>query len=495
LNKKESENKIDNEELIEEKVTNMNKEEVLDDEWNENVNNEKEIKEINTEEEWNENENENKQEKAKIEEKIILINKLKIEKSNTDISSEKSSTFDFANDIKNVEEFEDSDEIVTPRFTPRENKTPSFINKILSPLSRFNSAQVINPNDKLNSESKSISFKTIKSFKKIKIYEGIMEMYLEKKYKKVYLRYTMDNFLRFYDNELYKKAFLKLPSKDIILTEYVSEGIQRMEFKTLTFHEMLDIFDINLQLNDLKFPDKLDCLIGVKYLKSKNSEYNTITLKLPQNDKTTFFHALEKYVKIEMKKTKDTEDFDKFSIYFIESENNEIIGLFNICRNNSLSDDLIYSLFTLLPTVFNKNLIDFCKECVKIEIEKNTIFESVFRVNSIMSKSISQYFKIFGIEYVTQNFKDIINEICELNLNFEGSNLDENVSIFKKVLQKLFNIIFDTAILVPIQFVVILDELRKLSDQKFKNDGLIPVGGIFFLRFLCIFIFNFKAQY
>jgi hypothetical protein len=160
----------------------------------------------------------------------------------------------------------------------------------------------------------------------------------------------------------------------------------------------------------------------------------------------------------------------------------ELIDIINICNN--LTDEVVLSFILLSDTIFEINSIKFCIYSLENEINFNQRPETLFRRNSISSKSITIFFKLYGSNFIINKFSNIIKEICDNDINLEidpfrnNKNNDEiiqnNVNIIMDYTIRFFNILYHSLNDIPIQFIHILNEMRIKSEKKFK--------GFFFLK-------------
>jgi hypothetical protein len=182
-------------------------------------------------------------------------------------------------------------------------------------------------------------------------------------------------------------------------------------------------------------------------------------------------------------------EFEKFKIFLKE---NEIEQIFNINNAVLLSDEIIFSILILSDSILEKNSIQLCLNLIKLEMDRNNKPENLFRVNTISSKFITIFFKFLGLNYLIENFYNLINDICDKDLYLEidpeaiksNSNKDlntdeiyqKNLSILNEYIQNIFNIIFNSYKFFPLELILILEEIKNVTEKKFTNFGIICVG-------------------
>jgi hypothetical protein len=171
-------------------------------------------------------------------------------------------------------------------------------------------------------------------------------------------------------------------------------------------------------INNFKF-------IGIENIGETN-EYNKI--KLDENKyneiktKITETEINFKKVQPNSEYNKNFKNINEFSNFIKKIKFLKIIEIIQIIEQNNinlLTEEKIISLFLLCNTVFEKNNIIICLLTIQNEINISDKPETIYRVNSLSSKYITIFCKLYGNVYLKKFFSILINQI-----NFENENLE-----------------------------------------------------------------------
>ncbi|EDO14504.1 hypothetical protein Kpol_257p1, partial [Vanderwaltozyma polyspora DSM 70294] len=194
-----------------------------------------------------------------------------------------------------------------------------------------------------------------------------------------------------------------------------------------------------------------------------------------------------------------------------------------ICSNLRLEDvsEILLDFFQSynreddwFVTLLNKELLDLNKkssESLENGSGSNHILNSIFRSNSILTKSLERYFYRIGEEYLNAAIGDILREIvisddyCEIDAS--KININDNIKLTEILeenrlkligwVTKIWNAIYTTNSDLPFLIKSQLKNLRKkldliYPDRNEEMDRIIlkSVSSILFLRFFCPVILN-----
>lgn len=140
-------------------------------------------------------------------------------------------------------------------------------------------------------------------------------------------------------------------------------------------------------------------------------------------------------------------------------------------------------------------------------VSSNNIYNSLFRGNSLLTKTLEKYFFRVGYEYLDKSIGIILREIITLDVSCEidpsrisGSNdekaalLAENYSTLMEWSKRLWQRIYETSNDLPVdlknQLKTLRKRLEKVHIERDVNFILNSVSSILFLRFFCPVILN-----
>jgi hypothetical protein len=331
----------------------------------------------------------------------------------------------------------------------------------------------------------------------------------------------------FFELELNEIVFLKedkikirILLKNLILIEEDDENLITFEnLYKLIFEnkekkkerEISKNNDININENlDDKEKYNINIERNIKNEKNKNKilKSKNLTLKYNNNNKDEILKLkikkeiyekeflneifLKNIQKYEEKLKKNLKNFEELIKELKKLKIKEYIELLILIPNSHLTNDAMSSIIFLNENLFNFSFPEICEESIKYEINLNNRYQNLFRTNSLFTKYLSLYFKFFGQQYLTDNFSKFINKICNEDKNYEVNHgddkkdlIEKNVKNIESLVLELFNLLIKSVDNIPIELKYILNILNYESDKKYENFGLISVGSLFFLRFLC----------
>ncbi|SCU89686.1 LANO_0D05996g1_1 [Lachancea nothofagi CBS 11611] len=169
-------------------------------------------------------------------------------------------------------------------------------------------------------------------------------------------------------------------------------------------------------------------------------------------------------------------------------------------RTNDWFQALIDKEFSNLDNSISKNTTK--------NLSSANIYSSLFRGNSILTKSIERYYHRIGQEYLEKAIGGVIrkvvlsdmcleldpNRIKEANIQRKQEILEGNYSRLLKLAEELWSRIYRTSNDLPYGIKEQLKAFRKNLEVIYKNDELKStlncVSGFLFLRFFCPVILN-----
>jgi hypothetical protein len=141
--------------------------------------------------------------------------------------------------------------------------------------------------------------------------------------------------------------------------------------------------------------------------------------------------------------------------------------------------------------------LNVLKYAVRIEVETCERPAQMLRSNSVATKLVSNYMKMFGADYLKKILTSITIEICRDDLSLEvdpmkaaGADTEANMKKLLDYAQRYIDTILDSVSELPDTIRAIAAHMREQVQKKFANDVegaviLIAVSGLIFLRFLC----------
>lgn len=127
------------------------------------------------------------------------------------------------------------------------------------------------------------------------------------------------------------------------------------------------------------------------------------------------------------------------------------------------------------------------------EVHSTLDYQTLFRTNSTSTKLLSAFTRIVGLPYLRELLLIVVSEIQSNKRNLEvdpskageGVDVEESGSILISYCERIMDGVFDSLRKCPVHFRILASELREQVEAKFPGNGLVAVGGFFFLRFLC----------
>ncbi|XP_020613799.1 neurofibromin-like [Orbicella faveolata] len=153
-------------------------------------------------------------------------------------------------------------------------------------------------------------------------------------------------------------------------------------------------------------------------------------------------------------------------------------------------DELAHVLVTLFDD--RQILPQLLNNLFAMEVYSTEGMQTLFRGNSLSSKTMAYCFKAFGGNYLHTLLAPLIAPMYKERISFEvdptrlekGQNVEENRNNLIKAAQKFINEIVISAESFPIQLRSLCNCLRETVHQRFPKHSLEAVGSAFFLRFI-----------
>jgi len=154
----------------------------------------------------------------------------------------------------------------------------------------------------------------------------------------------------------------------------------------------------------------------------------------------------------------------------------------------------IESLSTSLVSIFNSKNINhiLISYLVVDEIENSTRCMDILRRNSIATRTLAMFSRMYGHDYLQNIIKPVLDAIIENDEDFEIEKpsstpelAEQNLARFEKYLVMLIDRICSSINEIPEEFIYISQKIREATEKKFPISELIAVGSFIFLRFFC----------
>lgn len=153
-------------------------------------------------------------------------------------------------------------------------------------------------------------------------------------------------------------------------------------------------------------------------------------------------------------------------------------------------DDLAHVLVTLFDD--RHILPQLLDNLFTSEVNSAEGMQTLFRGNSLASKTMTYSFKAFGGNYLHTLLAPLISPMYKEMVSFEvdparlekGQNVEENRNNLIKAAQTFFNEIIVSVDSFPVQLKSLCHCLREVVHQRFPKHSLEAVGSAFFLRFI-----------
>jgi hypothetical protein len=164
----------------------------------------------------------------------------------------------------------------------------------------------------------------------------------------------------------------------------------------------------------------------------------------------------------------------------------------------SVAEKMVVPLLTVFDTIGARcSSVDLIKSAISAEIANASSAGTLFRRNSLSSKLVTLFFKLYGLDYLRQSVGAVIKKIIRENKNYEiddgrvqGASKQKIVEENGRVLSDLVQTVIDrivsrSATHAPHEIRLILSHSLVETRKRFPDSGEICVGGLLFLRFFC----------
>ena len=155
------------------------------------------------------------------------------------------------------------------------------------------------------------------------------------------------------------------------------------------------------------------------------------------------------------------------------------------------ADEMGEALCTIFET--KGAVMRLLKKMIDDEIAESDSAGTLFRGNSVASKTMKAYSKLIGLDYLKVVLRDLVLQVSE-NVGMyevdprklpEGDNLDENWDRLKEASQQFLDAITDSVDKCPLEFRELCHYMLTQIETKFPDfkNAITYVGGFMFLRF------------
>ncbi|XP_073255503.1 ras GTPase-activating protein 3-like [Porites lutea] len=149
----------------------------------------------------------------------------------------------------------------------------------------------------------------------------------------------------------------------------------------------------------------------------------------------------------------------------------------------------------------HNQVVDFIKLVVDHEVHSTKDSNTLFRGNSVATKSVDEFMKHAGLYYLHDTIKCLVDEIfddhkrCEIDPAKlrEGESLDANLVNLRGYVNRIFAAITCSAMACPTVMCQVFHNIREAATSKFPDDNDVcytSVSGFVFLRFFAPAILN-----
>lgn len=156
--------------------------------------------------------------------------------------------------------------------------------------------------------------------------------------------------------------------------------------------------------------------------------------------------------------------------------------------------DLVASILVRIFETHGKTL-DLIRTAIQSEVRKTEKQNTLFRLNSIATKLLTQYCKLIGLEYLRTVLGPEVKHLITGQVSMEvdpvkmspGQNLEENQALLRESGTRFWEHIKSTIDSCPVVLREICCILKETVGEKFPGTGAeyTAVAGFIFLRFLC----------
>jgi len=204
--------------------------------------------------------------------------------------------------------------------------------------------------------------------------------------------------------------------------------------------------------------------------------------------------------KISKKKKMSDDDIklisDQLIVFILEKEN----ILRHICTliNRAEVDDQSRIICKLIQKKGGEFAMNFLQSMIVEEVENTMNEGTLFRDNNIVVALLSAHARTVGHEYLVNTIGPLLKYVKGINKNLEidpqklhdqgnvdPSQLEENKTNLREVLNKYLEDIFNSLNNIPSDLRKICYFIQEATKQKFPNSLHTCIGGFYFLRFAC----------
>ncbi|XP_077579074.1 ras GTPase-activating protein 2 [Stigmatopora nigra] len=164
----------------------------------------------------------------------------------------------------------------------------------------------------------------------------------------------------------------------------------------------------------------------------------------------------------------------------------------DICRERY---EAVLPMVRLL--LHHNRFLPFVSAVAALELDHTQEANTIFRGNSLATRSIDDMMKIVGKNYLAVTLKPVIDEICETNKTCEidpnklkeGDNVEVNKENLQFYVQKVFSSITQSNANCPPSMCAVFRLLRQLASKRFPDDPNVQysaVSSFVFLRFFAV---------
>lgn len=258
----------------------------------------------------------------------------------------------------------------------------------------------------------------------------------------------------------------------------------------------LTVMDENLLRKDAMIGK---CELFLQSFLDEEEHETWFTLSHPQNVNCQgAIHVILKYTSRESSATKvisklcDATYYQPLLNYFLHLTPELLIGLIDF---TSISmDDSLFTCF-LQIYCYSHDESNFAHQLlcylIRQQVSNCQQVTTLFRSNSLASKFLASYFRIYGQEYLRKILYSLITQICVASEDTEidpnkSENADAHMTLLLNYCTKIVEAIMHSMNQFPISLRSVLREVYETVMQKFDNEtvALQSIGNLFFLRFV-----------